>query len=387
MLLHTYFSFYSILIISFSTFRAAVLMIVAAAQRRCTENITPNMDETIKPEDIASVLKQFDRQKESEQYSTASSNAREVVSSIGTDTPLTVLLDIRHIMTELCTEIRKRNERDDEMSQLMFKFVRQQKESDDQRHREMLAFMNKLSKSGVHVPTPLPPSVSAQMKSLSISDSNDKYYYKGDEIKTSQAIIGCFLLHLDLIVSRNLPVSNDTSDTVVMELKDWSSAVTILREAESNNTPSTGILTLPKKTSEEAIQTLDVIASPISGRSVVCKTEHIQSLILNCPTISNCVEEIRQRALLCPGIISSSRLRNLSALDFPYVTREGVLNIVNTAPKPRGSNILHEKIKQMNAHQKKIYAQLVLANGHKSIIAATTALECKTDFKKWKDSR
>lgn len=345
------------------------------------------MDNTISPDKINDILKQFDRQKQSEEYGTASKTTREIVSAIGTDTPITVLTDIRHIMSEINMAIREQNQKSDEMMQFMLETMKKQQQSNDQQHREMLAFINKLSESTNRVHIPQSPGISSQMKSLSMMEPNDKYYYKGDEIKTSQAIIACFLLHLDILICKMMPMQNDISDTSIMELKDWSSAVTILREVDSKSTPNQGVLSVPKKSADESINALDIIASTVPGRTVVCKTEHIQSLMNTCPTISNCVEEIRLRALACPGIIASSRLRRLSAISFPYVLRDGMLNIIDSPPKSIGSVILHDRVKSMNAHQKKIYAQLILGNSKKPMIASNVALECKTDFKKWKDSQ
>jgi hypothetical protein len=346
------------------------------------------MDNTINPDEIANVLKQFDRQKESEKYVSTGNAAKEIVSSIGTDTPLTVLLDIRQLLTEINHTTRDHARKQEEAFHTIIDIMSEQRAVGEQRHRETLAFINKMSESSGREYSPRSTGVSPHMKSISLTDSDGRYYYKGDEIKTNQSIIACFLIHLDVIVSKALPLSDDITDTSVMELKDWSSAVTILREVESSVTPNPGVLSFPKKNAEESINTLDVIASPVPGRTTVCKNEHIHSLIVNCPTISRCVEEIRQRALLCPGIVGSSRLRNLAALSYPYVLKDGVLNITNTAPKPMGSAVLHERVKQMNSHQKKIYAQLILgAPSKKPIVASSIALDCKIDFKKWRESR
>ncbi len=345
------------------------------------------MDHTINPEDISEVLKQFDRQKQSDEYAAAGDKAREVVSSLSTDTPITVLIDMRQQLTDLNANIREQNDVSNQLSQHITKYIQEQQKLNEQRHQEMLAFLNKLSNTLGKSSIPSSPNISTQMQSLSVSELNDKYYYKGDQIKTSQSVIGCFLMHLDILVKKTLPLQEDSSDTSIMELKDWSSAVTILREVNSTSTPSSGVLALPKKSSDEAIQTLDVIASPVEGRTVVCTTAAMETLQLNCPTITRCVEEIRQRAMACPGIIGSSRLRNLSTLGFPYITKDKNLNVTNTSPKIVGSAVLRDTVKRMNAHQKKIYAELILAHGNKPMVAANTAVNCTVDFKKWKDNK
>jgi len=361
-------------------------MVLYVKQPRCSM-YDVNMENNILPEKIAEALKQFDRQKQSEEYHTVSNNAREIVSAIGTDTPTTILLDIRHILSEINTAIARQNQKSDEMIQFILETMKIQERSTEQRHNEMLAFMNKVSDSTNRGHISQSPSVSSQMKSLSMTESDGRYYYKGDEIKTNQAVVACFLMHLDLMISRTITMSNDITDTSIMELKDWSSAVTILREIDSYITPNRGILSIPKKTSVECTNALDIIASPVPGRTVTCKTEHIKSLIATCPTIANCVEEIRLRAIACPGIIPSSRLRRLSAISFPYVRRDDMLNITEHSPKFIGSTVLHESVRQMNTQQRKIYAQLVLGSSIKPMIASTTASNCKLDFKRWKEDQ
>lgn len=333
------------------------------------------MDNTINPEEIANVLKQFDRHKQAEEYDTTSTNSREIVSSIGTDTPITVLLDIRQLITELLTETKVLNEKIDF-----------QQELNEKRHKESLAFMFEMSKSVSRNNITHTPIVSSQPRSSFPTEHAATYYYKGDEIKTSQSVIGCILIHLVNLTSKTLSVSNDVSDVTVMELKDWASAVTILREVDSANTPNSGVLQLPKIGSTESQYALSIIAAPVAGRITILKCEHIAQLVANCSTVVKCVEEIRLRATKCPGIIGSSRLRILSAIEYPYVTNDGVLNIVAHSPRPIGSAVIHEKIKSMNINQKKIYAQLILRNGKKPVVALNEAFQSDTTFKKWKET-
>lgn len=335
------------------------------------------MDNTINREDISNALKQFDRKKDSEYIHSLADKSRQISSALGTDTPITVLNDIRSMMQDIQKELRDYTRRNDNMIEIMMHSFADIKSDNNDRHAEIMAYIEKMSTKG------LTTSV-IPLRAEKIT-SSDKFYYKGDEIKTAPGVIACMLIHLNIMISKEIDTSNDISDITPMEFKHWVSAVSILREVDSRKTPNLGVINLPKKTSDEAITALNIIASTVQGRTVVCLIDHLRRLINECPSIVKFTDEIRRRAMLCPGVIGSSRLRCLTAISFPYLTNEGALNITTRNPPITGSAIVLSNVRSMKADQKKIYATCILRNGKSPMPASVIALN-HTDFNKWKDS-
>lgn len=332
------------------------------------------MSSGVSKSDIDEVLKNFDRQKKGDEYASASESTRDIVSAIGTDTPLSVLIDIRHILSDICNNVKEQSVSLSNMQAAMVNATTQREESESERHSQLIAFLHKNSEVTARSSSMQPSPSMSRMSLTSIVSEPTKYFYRGDELKTAQSIIGCVLIHLETMISRALPTSRDMSDTNIMELKDWSSAVNILRRADSTITPCGGVLSLPKMSSTESKLALDIIASPYQGRAIAFKDEQMNTLISSCPSVMGCVEEIRFRALLCPGVITSLRLKHLSAVEFPYTTKDGDLNIKRHDPKAVGSTILHEKIRRMKISEREVYANLVLKDQKKPLTAADAVL-------------
>jgi len=334
------------------------------------------MANTIDKDEIIDALRKFDRKKESDKYEEAAEKSRSIASAVGTDTPVTLLTDIRQQLNDIQKAIDNFTVSIQGVTEYLVEVESRRMEVEDRRHNELLAFINKMSQiPSTSVSIPMSPMSMSQSR-VSIGsqlDSQVKYFYKGDELKTSQSVIGCMLLHLESMISRSLPSSIDISDTAIMGLKEWSSACTVLREASSNSTPNIGTLSFPKRNSDECNSAINIIATTISGRTVVCKEEHLSMISNSCPAIVRCVEEIRLRAIACPGIISSLRLRNLSAISFPYITKDDTLNITNFNPRAIGSATLYDTVKRFSIKQKKCYANLILEEGKKPMIAANLA--------------
>ena len=326
------------------------------------------MDHTIKPENIAAVLRDFDRKKEHESIVESSNTSLEVVSAIGTETSLTVLIDIRRLMSELLIATKESTTE-----------LQLQRQIDEQRHKETLGYLEQISDriqsvGGRSVSQLVVRPGSSTTGSTNIS-SGVSFYYRGDEIKTVQSVIGCILLHLDNMISRTLLSDIGEMDTTVMELRDWTAVVRILKDADSSTTAHTGVLKLPKFDATETKHAINIIASPTSGRTTVCKTEHITDMLKSCSGIMGCVDEIRNRALQCPGILSPNRYYRLASISFPYVTNENTLNLQHTTEvQSAGSKVVLDRVKQMVEQQKKIYVNEILKNNSKPLTAANTAL-------------
>lgn len=344
------------------------------------------MSETINFDDLSEVMKQFDRKKDSEKYEESGNISRQVATSLGTDTPITVLNDIRQVLSDTLKENIRYHKRCEELMEQETKILMGIGQTIAGNHEQTLAYLSKIGTSisesaGMSIGTSFHGTSNISGNTIS---STTKYYHRADEIKTSQAVIACFMMHLDSIISKAFKYNDSVIDTTVMELKDWSSAVTILREVDSKITGHKGVIDLPKRNSADVLDVLDVIASTVQGRVLTCKAEVLREVMVNAQTIGNCVEAIRLRAIECPGILSSSRVRNLDSIEYPYIGSNGSLIKSNEPGSPNGSDIVYSNVRSMNVPQKKIYAWLILHHEKRPIYASNEARK-HSNFNKWKE--
>ncbi|KAI1906220.1 hypothetical protein LOZ61_006778 [Ophidiomyces ophidiicola] len=325
------------------------------------------MDNTIKPEDYETVLRKFDRRKEHDKFTNNNDASRQVAASIGAETPLVVLTDIRSLLSDISNKLDTSNELLSDSLKDNRNYRAEDVAMREEHHKATLAYMQQLSdsiSSGSRGES-LPLSYRSPASATKSSVKDSYYYYRGHEIKNSEAVIGCILMHLDILVS-NSTDQHDSLDASIMELPQWRSAVSVIKSADKN-------LKFVKMSSFETSQALDIIASPVPGRPVTIQANHITELSNSCATIIGHVELIRNRLLQCPGIISINRARHLAALNFPYVTMEGILNLKTTIPRIAGSNAVIDTVRSLNDTQKKAYAAKVLNEQLKPIVASMHA--------------
>lgn len=327
-------------------------------------------DYTIKPEDIEEKIRNLDRRKHEDAIAKSSNDALAAVSAVGTETPITVLMDIRQILSDISSEMRTNREQQEELLELSRK-----------QHRETLAYMQAICDETRKLQT-VPSHVSHERglydgmsSGLSSANSETKYYYRGDEIKTIEAVVGCILLHLDLLISKAIPPDPTALDTTIMELNDWAGLVRILKLADSNVTSTDGPLKLPSFRSSEVRDVMNIIASPTKGRTVTCKPEHMLEIVSSYPNMAHIVNEVRLRILECPGFISAVRMKRLSSVSFPFVTSDFNMNITDPNPRVAGSRIVADRVKEMKHLHKVKYSNAILRDKMRPMNACTKALD------------
>lgn len=334
-------------------------------QRSCAEYAhTINgrgMDRTIQQEDIQEVLRNFDRKKESEKKSNINTEALNISSAIGTETPMTVLIDIRQCICELTDTVKKSNED-----------AATREERSLQRHMELLAYISgindTLQKQRSESHTSIQRGVSLPIHT---KQEQREYFYCGDKLSTKNAVMGCVLMQIyNAVVRQMSETTYHQTDATPMELKHWSTLVTIVAEAESNTTHTNGKLTLPKQNSSECITASELVASTVPGRSTSCTLKHLRRLQEECPSIIAAVNEIIERIIACPGLISSSRSKCLNSLSFPLITRDGTLNVSGNNVQKGATKIVLDIVSSLNVPQRKQYASKVLRDNVKPLVAA-----------------
>lgn len=313
------------------------------------------------PRQVTEALKRFDRKKDSEDAAEANAEALKISSAIGTETPITVLMDIRQCIREQSELLRGLNDK-----------LVEAETCNATRHREILALMCDIS-DGVKLGTSTGAAHNLSTPgSLSPAAAVREYYYGGDKLATKNSVAGCVLMQMFNAAQRHSPDgAPHQADTMPMDLRSWSSLVSIVVEAESNITQVKGKLALPKQSTYESTTASELVSSTTQGRMTVCKLENFKRLQDECPAVSSSVEEIRRRVVACPGLVSQAKCRVLSRIGYPFVTKDGSFNITDSHANKGGSEIVVSKVSHFNVPQKKVYAVRVLKDGMKPMMAAT----------------
>ncbi len=319
------------------------------------------MDSRVRQEDINETLRKFDRKKDSDRRERTGIDALAVASAIGTETPMTLLADIRRCICELTDTVRKSNEE-----------TRLREENSVQRHSEVLAFMSEMNETlrkhqtGMYTPTSARTPTSTGGK-----QEQREYFYGGDKLSTKNAVVGCALMQIYNVAVRQISGSGyHQIDATPMELKHWSTLVAIVVEADSNVTRTKGKPVLPKQTSLESVTASELIASTVEGRNTSCKLEHLHRLQDECPSIAAAVSEIVERITACPGLISPSRFKCLASMSFPFIARDGTLNISSVTEQKGVTKVILDTVSKLNVIQKKQYAVRVLRDNVRPLVAA-----------------
>lgn len=319
------------------------------------------MDKTLQPGNIQDVLRNFDRKKDSEKRGDAAAQALNIASAIGTETPMTLLVDIRQCICDLIGVVKRSTEE-----------AETREARSECKHNEVLAYMSEISTSlqklqdSTHTPTP-----TTSLTPRDAKREQREYYYGSDRLATKDSVIGCVLMQVYNVAARHGSSGTfQQTDAVLMELRHWSSLVSIVSQAESVITDVAGKLTLPKQTSHESMTASELVASTKPGRNTSCKLEHLAILQDDCPSVVSAVKEVKDRIVACPGLISPSRHRCLASILFPFITRDGSLNTSPIESQRGPTKVVLDAVSKLNIPQKKQYASKVLGNRAKPLVAA-----------------
>lgn len=336
--------------------------------------MTAKMNRTVDEDDISRVLMQMDRMKKQRLDDTEATTAAASVSAIGTNTPMTLLVDIRQAISDQSKLITQHQD-----------LVLQQMEESRKMHSETIAYMQEMSELLRRAPVAatstyqLPVRTGGSGGANTPDDAPAVYYHLGDVVSDGPKVMACMLIQLERISSRNMGNTPGMPlDTVAMELKDWVSVVKSIAKAESSTTERTGKLTIPKITSTEAQYVLNIVTSPTKGRNVMCKAEHFNDITTTCPAMTGCMEEIRTRILRCPGLIGMQRARSLASIPFPYVDDNGDVIRIEPTKKELGSIVIADRVSKLNVPQKEVYITCILRDNDRPITAVEKAAEYST---------
>lgn len=274
---------------------------------------------------------------------------------------MTLLVDTRQCICELTEMVRKSNED-----------AALREEACAKRHNETLAYISEVSsvlQRQQHASHP--PSFTRSPTLLTPKQKQREYFYGGDKLSTKNAVAGCVLMQIYNVAMRQMPSSVSYQiDATPMELRQWSTLVSIVAEAESTVTATRGKLILPKQNSPESVTASELVASPVEGRVNSCRIEHLCRLQDECPSVVAAVNEVRERVVACPGLISISGFKCLASISYPFVTRDNTLNIDNAERNKGSTKAVMDVVSGLNVPQRKKYAMMVLRDSVKPLVAA-----------------
>jgi hypothetical protein len=304
----------------------------------------------------------MDRRKVQDEVTSAAKSGLDAAASIGTETPMVVLRDIRRCITDLSETIREREEAE-----------REREARAEARHTEMIATLQSIAiRASVGGGSGPRTSLSRESTSSIWADEEKRefYHYK-IKVNTGARVIAVILMQLDTVLKNSGQLPTDApQDSVILDLKGWTSPILKVAGVESTVTTVKTKVELPKLSQEETVKALEKVSSTIEGRSQPFRVADAVQLQESCSGVIGIVEEIRQRLIKCPGILPESKRTRLAYLKHPYVTREGDLNISMIADGfAKAGPVVVDGVAKFKDDVRKFYISEVLGKGTVPILA------------------
>lgn len=315
---------------------------------------------------LRDAVSDMDRRKVRDEVSSAAKSSLDAAASIGTETPMVILRDIRRCMLDV-QNFMVESERNRQIEEERMEDRR------EERHRELIATLQQLTVQSQSDPGNYRRSVSRA--SIGSIPEKRQFYDSDTEIKTGAQVVALILMQFDKVLqnSGQLP-STSTNDAIILDLKGWTAPVLKVSAVESSVTKNRGKLAMPKPSQLETVNALDIAASTEMGRSQTVRVTDIVRLQQTCPAIIGIIEEVRQRIMRCPGIIPEGRRARMSHLKFPYVTREQELNVVAIPENyTTAGPLVVDSVPKLKDAAKKVYVSEVLEKGTVPVIAYNRA--------------
>lgn len=318
---------------------------------------------------LEDAVRDMDRRKVQEEVGLAAKSGLDAAASVGTETPMVLLRDIRRCMLD--------------MSEMLREFERERCEREaareirkEQEHSEIIATLQQMS-SGVSGSTVAPRQSMSRDSMMSMNTVGEKreFYDHNTRISTGAQVVAAVLMQLDSVLQNSGQLPHiEAKDTVILDLKGWSSPILKVSGVESANTANRPKVNLPKQSQQETITVLEKVSSTTQGRTQSFRVADVVVLQNTCPSVMGIVEEIRQRLLRCPGILPESRRERLAYLRYPYATRDAELNVSRTAEAYKSVGpVLLDGVSKLKDDRKKFYVSEVLTNSVQPIVAYNKA--------------
>lgn len=307
----------------------------------------------------------MDRRKVQDEVTSAAKSGLDAAASIGTETPMVILRDIRRCITDLAEVIREREE-----------IEREREARAEARHTEMIATLQSIAISASAGGSGSRMSLSREsMGSVGSPAEKRKFYHYNVEVSTGPRVVALILMQLDQVLRNSGQLPSDlAADSAILDLKGWSSPILKVSGTESSVTMTKTKVEMPKLSQQETVAALEKISSTTEGRSQPFRVSDASQLQELCGGLMGIVEEVRQRLIKCPGVLPESKRTRLAYLKHPYVTREGDLNISMIADGfVKAGPVVVDGVAKFKDDARKFYISEVLGKGTVPVIAFNKA--------------
>jgi hypothetical protein len=204
---------------------------------------------------------------------------------------------------------------------------------------------------------------SATLPQAGASSKSSVYYYGGHAIVNGTYLIGCILMHIDIMLKNHPRFKRiENTDSTHMDVKEWYNLCNYVLNADKRSKAG---LRIPKVSDEDFRAAVAVVASPVSGRKPARDASHIVNLLSSCPAIMTTVEWMRSALLRCTGVLSPERTCRFRLIKHPFVNENSELAVEETSILRLPNRWMHQDVMTMKATAKKEYMRLILEDSIK----------------------
>lgn len=298
--------------------------------------------EAIEEDDLKARILSISKKSQADRDRDSAGRARGIASAIGTETPATVLPDIRDINNNVLRVLEQ------------IRDVQLEAENNAAiRHKELCTLLVGVIDSGS-----VKGGVQHDNLTHASSHTTGKYYYGPTCLNSGVHAISCVMTHLDIMTTEHPAFSKiQNSDSTFMDMKDWHVLVGYVLNA--NKSAKAG-LRVPRPSDEDFKIVCKTLAASAVGRRPKCQPHSIRSLLTECPGIMNTVEWTRRALISCRGVLSPEREHRFSHIVHPFINEDSDLAVVDHVIGKLHSRTYHRTIYELKSHKKKEYMRLIL---------------------------
>lgn len=264
----------------------------------------------------------------------------DIAASIGAETSVSILSDIRSLLSQLVIAQQENN-----------RLLEAAEQNNSNRHNDICVALLKDTVAS----TPATPL------HLATSDSSSNGFWYGDtRIISSTNLIGCVLYHLDqLLMAHPRFARIALRDTENYDVKRWSSltSLTTMSLRDTGNT-----IYLPKPKDHVFSDIAQLIASSEKGRRPKVNVNVLLSVMEVAPAFTSTLYTVHDTIVKLSGMVTPSKEARFRRLLQPYVNDNLELNIEN-GKLILPSSVKYEKFSELKAPAKKMVMKQAISEG------------------------
>lgn len=269
--------------------------------------------------------------------------ARGVASALGTETPATVLPDIRDVNARMLCML-------EEMRNLQIETER----NAATRHKEMCVLLTGVLNSGPK----LGDAHTSYSPATAATNGKEQYYYGSTSISSGVHVVACVAMHMDILLSEHPQFQFiQSTDNTFMDMKDWYNLTSYALNADKSSKAG---LRIPKPSDEDFKAVCRMLAASAAGRRPRCQVSNLSTLLAEAPGVMNTVEWVRSAIIRCKGVLSPEREFRFRHVSHPFINEDMDLQLAPQKVKKLPNRSFHRGVCELKITQKKEYMNLIL---------------------------